>query len=674
MKEVVLVEKEMKAKLQSKKKLVDYVDYLKNINKVYLKENIEEYADLKEIRERLYEIGITKGYINIISASWGVGKTYMAKEFAEKHREKERILIFGDNYDFLRKEYKAELSDVLLYYSPLSNYEKAPESCLCFDELLKATNSGVSINLFCSTCKHRRGCKYQRMLKDLKEADIVLAVYDYVDFLLKQFKPTVIIIDEEIRRGQWIRRPKTDIDKIEHHKAKFLYEMEKKEKEKLEYYKKKGNYSKVKKIEDKRYRRKHAFDCINEATYLLRRAKEVSTECSPLDVDFMAVLVKIDDFLSKFDKGKTKYLIQSYLKDLIKERNYKTAGYICKIFTALRKYRDFLLYRMIYYDSEVREYYQPYLFNIFNYYIEHIYNDTTIVFLNANLDLEIFEAHVNIFNFESLGKLILTPDEIKTNKKLTLNELDFIINKLVLKNKATVVYRLTTKIKGKNSWYPQESIKYLNEKGLLLERAETIRVAFGLSKKQLGVVSYKTVESTFKRAGYKFLHFGNLRGQNDLRRCEVLIVFGTYNPNEEAMRDYYKKILKKPFTANWDSPIAKKLSYYLKEREMADAIERARGRLNNKLVFVFGEVPNNIKRDYTYSPREKPKEVVWCDFLLHLKKIADGDILYADYIQEKARERSQRLRGEIKKLESDKSMSSKAKRFINEVKFKEYEW
>jgi len=184
----------------------------------------------------------------------------------------------------------------------------------------------------------------------------------------------------------------------------------------------------------------------------------------------------------------------------------------------------------------------------------------------------------------------------------------------------SVVYRVRSP-KYEDAWYPTTTSinKSKTTRLSIAQRIESILLSFykleEFNNLHIGIVKPKNADlddfltTPVKHARISSLDYGSLRGSNELEHCEILIIIGTFVKNVEAtQKDFIKFFHRKPSTIKCEKLpgggyvyVDQELESYRaggENYEWYQAIHRARPALEQRKIFVFGLIPEEIYREF----------------------------------------------------------------------------
>jgi hypothetical protein len=222
-----------------------------------------------------------------------------------------------------------------------------------------------------------------------------------------------------------------------------------------------------------------------------------------------------------------------------------------------------------------------------------------------------------ILRFEKETGLTLVPqyEEIKTEKPIA----------------KSTVYRMRSKDRP-DAWYPTNSSivhcmatrkKIRNQIGRLLGTYSGKQLVGLIRPKGASIQSL--IEPTLTE-DVRSLHFGDLRGSNSMLECNPIFVVGTYQVNPESLEEDFKVVFNvdpiigthKLDDGNWRYADLRLNKYkeMFEEQEMYHAIHCGRLAFHEKTAYVFGVIPEEIKKELAVKdlfPEEKDGEVVFLE-------------------------------------------------------------
>jgi len=194
------------------------------------------------------------------------------------------------------------------------------------------------------------------------------------------------------------------------------------------------------------------------------------------------------------------------------------------------------LLKFSYYKSiheEISFYDEPFFYEIFDLSRQGV----PIILLDASFDEKLFRLMYGRYAYEESKQ----PRSLVLGKELgSLKEVKIKIYQSNLKNKERKIYRM-----DKDNYYYKRGFfgleNELTESGV--ESIEKLRRYIQKTKRKhpnVGIITYKSLTKYFVDIG-KTDYFFNLRGSNELERCDVLYIIGTPQTNPiETVKEYNK--------------------------------------------------------------------------------------------------------------------------------------
>lgn len=362
--------------------------------------------------------------------------------------------------------------------------------------------------------------------------------------------------------------------------------------------------------------------------------------------------------LKKINKAK-----YSSIKKAIKQEKWEHVQQISSLnFFELKK---FAYYKSIH--NEITSYDEPFSYEI----LDLARQDIPIIILDASFDLELFRLIYGRYAYEDRVK----PRELLLNKELKpLKDIKISVYQSNQKQKDKKIYRMDKNNYYYKTGFFNKDKKLTEYGSKTIDILRQIIKRTQRKYPNVGLVTYQDMIPYFSDL-VKTEYFFNLRGSNVLENCEALFIIGTptSNPietvkeyNKLAMTDidptetykpFYKKkdgelLIKNPFTGEEvlaqtdgekipnllqpegyfgsDCPEGReyqtldlgevelhlyyslsRLDYLKSESEQYQAIHRARPLINNKEIYVFGNVPKKIKDEFTIVTMDKKRTGIY---------------------------------------------------------------
>lgn len=250
------------------------------------------------------------------------------------------------------------------------------------------------------------------------------------------------------------------------------------------------------------------------------------------------ILYKVADGSDDFNINKIRGLYES-LEDVCMKSLPNRDQFIIftNLLSNLKKSIEFFEWRRMYadcklYTSELDKYYEPHVYNLFRQ-AELI----PVILLDATFNQELFEDLLAGYDGEFGIK----------------NTFDITIYYSELFNIKSNVVKVNPK-----SWYPRSSISY--------DQINKVKYMYKLHKEldedmKIGIITHKRFKDHFKE--FKVLTYGNQRGQNKLKECDILIILGTYQMPSRGIIEQHNKL----YLTNLEVNEGGKYDDYIDERD-----------------------------------------------------------------------------------------------------------
>jgi len=378
--------------------------------------------------------------------------------------------------------------------------------------------------------------------------------------------------------------------------------------------------------------------------------------------EFEPDIIVVDDCMKRIQKGTTKQQLEEKLKIFQKHDKIMNFNSLDEFFShhsfdfIIDVFKQFQREKI----SEMKSYVS--IANITRICKQYMLNIDIEEFVTFRKYWQIYGNEFDVFAKHSFYPLF---DYIFNNPKSKMIIIDAIPNKIIL-NEIANRYTLETsnkiefryqeikyensKIKNptifrcfnhKDSWYPFiSSIKHHANNRIRIKRAihfildEFYDGGYGLkiglviplppiTKKKL---KYYEKEERNKKwlnkfidtsLNVQFLTWGNLRGQNNLKDCNVLFVVGTYNINKEAMKEEFRLFFAKEppeeeaqqeeYRYVFQDKLLDAFREVREEYEQYQGIMRGRG---NQNVYCFSVIPKCLPDYFTIKDYRIPSRSI----------------------------------------------------------------
>lgn len=194
-----------------------------------------------------------------------------------------------------------------------------------------------------------------------------------------------------------------------------------------------------------------------------------------------------------------------------------------------------------------------------------------------------------------------------------------------VQNKNTKIYKITNSDYSKNviNRYRNEEIDSLLKK---IVQAYGQDQVFVITSKEY--ISEDLISGKYVYKGIDAKWFGNISGLNEFEDKKVEIVIGTYRMPVKEFTELYNRLFDEEVNAEEINVHAEVLSYNkeqftykgtpLEEFEglevltQYDVIHRSRGLLNDRIIFVFGLVPEDCQWEFEYKmvKKEEAEDII----------------------------------------------------------------
>ncbi len=234
-------------------------------------------------------------------------------------------------------------------------------------------------------------------------------------------------------------------------------------------------------------------------------------------------------------------------------------------------------------------------------------------------------------------------------------------------------------------WYPKQSLQ--DNKTLKRIASDIERIAKAYRLKKLSIITYKSITNKLSDflQDYEldFLHFGDLRSQNDFKDEEVGFVIGSYNVPKEAVVEKTKQLIpqirEEPEVKRdesrrfvFDDKHYDQIRQMEEDEEVYQSVHRYRPLRKPTTIFVWGIVPEKIKKemDYYEINRRELKRFLHGVSIKLGKKAEPIEVIIEDLLNEFRQKGFEKIR--IRYLEEEiHKRTNKSKKYISK-KLTEY--